>query len=159
MTDAYKRFESKFVRIPESGCWIWIGGANEKGYGIFGLGARTDGVEKAHRFSWSHKNGRIDDGLNVLHICGVRSCVNPDHLYVGTQKDNAQDTKSMGRLKLPNNKGMLAKWSKLNDDDVKYIKSCKGVKRGLGVELAKKFGVSKSCIYNIWSDLSWQSIT
>lgn len=158
MIDPCVRFESKFVRIPESGCWIWMGGTNEKGYGIFGLGTRKQGITKAHRFSWQRKNGQIPDGMNVLHECGVAACVNPDHLYVGTQKENAADTKRMGRLKLPDNSGTMATWAKLTNDDVRFIKSCKGKERGIGVELSKKFNVSKSCIYNIWSDLSWQSI-
>jgi len=158
MIDQYIRFQKKFVRIPESGCWIWMGGTNENGYGIFGVGTRKQGVIKAHRFSWAHKNGLIPEGAKILHECGVEACVNPDHLYAGTMKQNTADTIRMGRLKLPDNRGQKAKWSKLTNDDVLFIRSCKGLKKGTGIELAKKFNVSKSAIYNIWSDLSWKSV-
>jgi hypothetical protein len=73
--------------IPESnsGCWIWIGATNGRGYGNFKRHA------KAHRVSWELYYGKIPNGLCVLHKCDVKLCVNPNHLWLGTYKDNNYD--------------------------------------------------------------------
>lgn len=76
------------------GCWLWLGGVNEDGYGD-----RMDGDRHvlAHRFSWEIANGPIPDGLLVLHKCDVRRCVRPDHLFLGTHRDNQLDKMAKGR--------------------------------------------------------------
>jgi len=148
------RFEEKYFPIPEIGCWVWSAGSNEKGYGVFWNGRR---LVKAHRHSWEITNGSIPESLNVLHRCGNRWCVNPEHLYVGTQKDNAQDTKRMGRLKLPMLSGEQCSFAKLDYKSVEHIRSMKGSPKGTGTLLAKQYGVSKSTIYAIWSGDNWKN--
>lgn len=77
--------------IPESGCWIWMGQVNIKNrYGQFRRFAK-DKWNKAHRISYEAFHGQIDDGNGVLHKCDIPECVNPAHLYQGTQKDNCRD--------------------------------------------------------------------
>src|SRR5882672_10379584 len=77
------------------GCWVWTAWKNSKGYGNFNIGERK---WKAHRLSYTFFYGPIPDGLLVLHRCDNPSCVNPDHLFLGTARDNFQDAISKKRL-------------------------------------------------------------
>jgi len=84
----------KKVRIKSSGCWHFTGAINTTGYGVVGFKGK---VWQAHRLSYYFHNGAIPDGLMVLHKCDNRRCVNPDHLFLGTAKDNTQDMINKGR--------------------------------------------------------------
>lgn len=75
-------------------CWLWRGCILPKGYG-------KSGTQLAHRISYALHNGPIPDGLFVLHKCDNPSCVNPRHLFVGTQQENMADCVSKGRGKHP----------------------------------------------------------
>jgi len=71
-----------------SGCWLWPASTTPNGYGQFGpIGSHR----LAHRFSWEIYKGKIPDGMCVCHHCDVTSCVNPDHLFLGTYSDNMRD--------------------------------------------------------------------
>ena len=91
------RFWAKVVKTPGDGCWTWTAAADTWGYGVFRLGGRCDGQEGAHRFSYRMSFGEIPDGLSVCHRCDNPPCVRPDHLFLGTAKDNARDAISKGR--------------------------------------------------------------
>lgn len=80
------------------GCWEWIGTITNEGYGVFGA---EGGFSSAHRFSWKIHYGDIPDGLLVLHKCDNRRCVNPEHLFLGTQSDNMRDKIAKGRRRVP----------------------------------------------------------
>lgn len=86
-------FEQKFTPEPNTGCWLWLGGTQAAGYGFF----KHAGDTTAHRSSWILYRGPIPEGLHVLHKCDVRQCVNPDHLFLGTQVDNMKDMAAKGR--------------------------------------------------------------
>jgi hypothetical protein len=90
-----ERFEKKFIPEPNSGCWLWTAAAKGDGYGHFAL--NNGKPIGAHRASWMIYNGDIPDGMHVLHRCDVRCCVNPDHLFLGTNQDNVQDRQRKGR--------------------------------------------------------------
>lgn len=110
--DVDSRFWS-YVDKTEQGCWIWIGGVDGDGYGSFWIDARN---VSAHRYSWTLENGPIPGGLHVDHRCFTRSCVNPHHLRLVTNKQNsehrsgAQSRSTTGiRGVYPNGKGFNAR--------------------------------------------------
>ena len=89
--DAVERFWEKVNKTDK--CWLWTGGKASDGYGSFNY----DGGQRAHRFSWELHFGKIPSGLLVLHHCDTPGCVRPDHLFLGTQADNAKDMWRKGR--------------------------------------------------------------
>lgn len=91
-----ERFAEK-VRKEENGCWEWLGRKNANGYGIFTIG-HTEKV-LAHRMSWKLTYGWMPS-LHCLHKCDNPSCVNPEHLFLGTQADNVHDMCNKGRNKV-----------------------------------------------------------
>lgn len=86
-------FWSKVQRT--SGCWLWLGPKDQDGYGIFSSTRLK--VQRAHRAAWVLVNGSIPTGLCVLHSCDVPCCVNPDHLWLGSNLDNVKDRTNKGR--------------------------------------------------------------
>lgn len=85
-TNYSNRFWSKVNRTDT--CWLWTAGKNNHGYGTFKL---NDKPRKAHRIAYELSVGPIPHGLNVLHHCDNPPCVNPNHLFIGTQEDNVRD--------------------------------------------------------------------
>jgi hypothetical protein len=86
---AYNNFDDWWISEPNTGCWLWLGGLDKDGYGWIALPKLKHA--RAHRFNYERIKGQIPFGFLVLHKCDMRSCVNPDHLFVGTQKDNQSD--------------------------------------------------------------------
>jgi len=103
-----ERFNERFKVNPESGCWEWTGLKNAKGYGRIGGEINGERVAPkgtlllAHRVSWLIHKGAIPDGEGahgtvVMHKCDNPSCVNPEHLMLGSQTDNVRDMHAKGR--------------------------------------------------------------
>lgn len=134
----------KYVEpLPFSGCWLWTGFLLRDGYGGFAIGG---GPVSAHRFSWSIKNGEIPDGMCVLHRCDVACCVNPDHLFLGTQQTNIADKVAKNRQARGERHGM----SKLSDDDVKSIGVLKNMVGMKAKDIAPLFGISPERIWQLF---------
>lgn len=91
------RFGLKVER-QSTGCWIWHGGRTKKGYGQIWMNGRQ---ELAHRVSWILHHGPIPLGKLVLHECDIYPCVNPGHLFLGTNSDNIKDAIAKGRFAPP----------------------------------------------------------
>lgn len=89
-------FREKYTPVPESGCWLWEGAANDGGYGVILFGKKK---VLAHRFSFAlHNNRSITESMLICHSCDVPACVNPHHLHEGTPRDNAVDAMRKNRL-------------------------------------------------------------
>lgn len=113
------RFWAKVLKTDT--CWLWMAGKNNHGYGRFQYFNRHQrpGLGRdlyAHRVAWLLTNGEIPDGLNLLHRCDTPACVNPSHLFLGTQKDNMADAAAKGRTRT------RPRW-KLTLEDIRAIRA------------------------------------
>lgn len=92
-------WQDRIVPEPNTGCHIWMGTVCRLGYGrIRRPGSpRNSSPVLVHRIAWEREFGPIPDGLKVCHRCDNPSCVNPDHLFLGTQRDNLRDMFAKGR--------------------------------------------------------------
>ena len=132
-------------------CIEWSKCRNKQGYGTLRFKGK---MVYAHRRLWEAMFGKIPDGLYVLHRCDNPPCVNIEHLFLGTKKDNSRDSIKKGRAKFPVTlKGEDAPWSKLTLEQVKEIRSLKGMVPQK--ELANRFGVNQSTISRIQINLRW----
>jgi len=104
--DIPRRFWVK-VRKTEC-CWLWTGCRVPAGYGTFTVKSRRQGPLYAHRVAWELAHGSIPSPpLQVLHRCDQPSCVNPDHLFIGTQSENMYDRWNKGRRRVAERKCTL----------------------------------------------------
>jgi hypothetical protein len=123
-TPLYVRFWNN-VRKTDT-CWLWTGATTKFGHGVvICKGTKRRGAtQKAHRISWLLHFGPVPDGMFVCHTCDVPACVNPDHLYVGTAKDNTRDCLVRGRIdRVKRPRGEKHGNSKLNADIVRDIRA------------------------------------
>ena len=82
------------IPITDSGCWIWLKSTNNQNYGVIGIGQK---LYLAHRISYQIYNGLIQEGMYICHKCDNSLCVNPYHLFLGSNSDNIKDCVNKGR--------------------------------------------------------------
>lgn len=141
----------KVYTEPNSGCWLWSGQLTKVGYGDTMC---HTGIRAAHRLSYFYHYGEFDQKLHVLHKCDVKSCVNPAHLYLGTNDDNCRDKAARNRYQL----GEKHHISKLTDWKVLEIRE--KYARGLYTQqnLADEYGVNQVTIFKIVNRKNWVHI-
>ena len=146
--NAVDRFMALALPVTESGCWLWTGRCNNNGYGFFFKNSENR-VMLAHRFSYETFIGTIPPGLHVLHKCDVSSCVNPNHLSIGSQSENIQQC--MDRNRHHRNIGVLNGHAKLSPAEIEKIISDNRTVR----EIARDYGVHNSTICRVKTNKSW----
>lgn len=137
----------------EDDCWPWIGSQNGRGYGRLNFEGYYD---QAHRASWRIHCGEIPVGQNVLHSCDNTLCVNPKHLFLGTQQDNVDDCIAKGRFRAGTNQSYAN--AILTEDNVREIRRLleEGHKQK---DVAEWFGVVRQTITNINNGTRWSHVT
>lgn len=146
-----ERFLAKVCPEPGSGCWLWRGMVRADGYGIVTFGGKQ---QRAHRLAWVLFRGSIGPGLAVCHKCDVPACVNPDHLFLGTDADNARDRVEKGRSLL----GEKHRGAKLTAEQVSRIKTMLDEDRMYMSEIAREFGVAVATIHAIKAGKNWRNV-
>jgi len=156
VNDDHARFDSWVEMDPNGGCWLWSGVTSEFGHGRFGVGATS---LPAHRFAFERAYGPVPRALNVCHHCDVPQCVNPDHLFAGTQADNVADMMAKGRY------GENRRWCRGSAhpraklDECAVVRILDALSRGqTQYDLADQYGVSQIMISRIKRGLSWSHV-
>ncbi len=144
-----ERFWERVNKGSPDECWNWTGTKTSFGYGCtYGDGT----LILAHRYSWVIHNGDILEDMFVLHHCDNPACVNPRHLYLGTQKDNMADRSRRRRCC-----GTVVGTAKLNEKDIDTI-DLMLVVGILMKDIATMFGVSEDTIYSIKYRHTWKHV-
>ena len=153
-----------------TGCREWVGARSNNGYGNVAVGGTT---WKAHRLAWTLFNGPIPDGLYVCHRCDNPPCCNPDHLFLGTPKQNQEDMHSKGRFRTarrvagwrvasatlsrprPEYRGSNNPNARLSRDDVQTIRERYASGGVSQAKIAAEYGVSQSVVSTIVRRKAW----
>lgn len=149
-----ERFWKKVSKGKKTECWEWIGNQSPAGYGRIQRGGKNSPHLNAHRVSYELHNGKIPDGYVVMHKCDNPSCVNPNHLSLGTPRQNTQDMIHKGRQVVVAPLGVENGKSILNPDLVKYIR--KSVKNN--AELGRELGVSINAVRGVRIGRTWSHV-
>ncbi len=155
----YKSPEEKIksnIKVDEqTGCWVWQGWwRSKRGKGFYG-GVKINGISLfAHRISYEIYKGKIPDGMLCCHKCDNTKCVNPEHLFLGTQDDNMKDMAN----KFRGTNGEKGHRAKLTKNKVVEIRFAANMGNMLHKEIAKVFGVSTSTITRIVNKKDWKHI-
>jgi hypothetical protein len=158
----------RYVRKTDS-CWLWTGALNHKGYGMLSV---NNSKAAAHRLSWEMANGPIPNGLFACHNCPSGDnprCVNPAHLFLGTQDDNMKDASRKGRIRATRCRGDR-QWqnlhperrmrgeangrARLSEEQVRAIRADARKQ----ADIAAAFGVSKSLVAQIRRREIWRHV-
>lgn len=142
--------EARFLRRiekNENGCILWNGAKNGWGYGMFMIDRKR---VLAHRFSYERSVGQIPVGMLVCHKCDNPLCVNPDHLFIGTDADNSKDRNSKRRQAYGVRNGNV----KIDESKVKLIRDATGT----CADIARRFGLSEGHVWKIRKLQFWRHV-
>ena len=148
-----ERFWSRVGQRSADECWEWQGGKFPDGYGVFRAVLQGQKIQRAHRYSLAAKLGRpIRQGLVACHTCDNRGCVNPNHLYEGTHKDNSRDMVEHGNH--ARGERMSARVGKLTEAEAMEIRRL--CRAGMsGRQLGERFGISGNYALRIGQGKAW----
>lgn len=145
-----ERLEFYSIPEPNSGCMLWSGGLfRGTGYGRMSWHGR---VHLVHRLSWRAHRGEIPKGLFVCHKCDVPSCINPDHLWLGTHAENMADRNKKGRASRM--KGEASPQAKITESTAISIRS----DRRPAAIVAAQHGLARDTVYHIRSGITWKHL-
>lgn len=153
-----KSFEKHVIR--QDGCWSWKGPIAKGGYPV--MSCRRDiGSDRGHKASWLIHKGEIPEAMHVCHSCDNPICTNPEHLWLGTHKQNYDDKIAKGRarwVKPPTKVGSENASAKLNEVQVKEIKKLLSIGHPCYM-IGKKYDVSATTIKRIRNGVNWSHVT
>lgn len=142
-------------QVDQNGCWLWQKALYSNGYAKFAIAENKHAL--AHRVSFQLHCGELPHGLAVCHKCDIRHCVNPCHLFLGTQRDNIQDAKQKGRLRGGGLQGEKHPSAKLAEREIPEI--VRAVNNGMSKqECARRHGVSGALIGLIIRGHAWKHV-
>jgi hypothetical protein len=146
------RLAKHSVRNAATGCLEWVGYRTPAGYGRMGLAGKAVGT---HRASWIANFGAVPDGLMVCHHCDNRACIEPTHLFVGTQKDNMADMAAKERRRgVGGTRGAAHPSAKLTVEQVLAIRASTAA----ASELARQLGIRPRHVYQIRNRETWKHV-
>lgn len=150
------RFWSKVTKLDPVSCWQWQGAGDEHGYGRLGHAGRT---LLATHVAWYLESGDwpTELGMNVCHSCDNPSCVNPRHLWLGTQKDNGRDMSVKGRAPHVPNIGESNGSARLTEPAVREIRRL-AEGGATYTELARRYGVTRTAISSAVRRITWRHV-
>lgn len=141
------------VRKLKSGCWSWVGSKDQDGYAIFRAHVNGVTLHRGHRASYAMFKGEIVDGLHVCHTCDNPNCVNPDHLFLGTNDENMKDKIAKGRARVL--RGEESVHAKLTEEQAQAIL----LDARPYMQIAADYGIAAATVGSIKQRQSWQHLT
>ncbi len=154
--EGQRKFWGKVKRVKPDECWEWVGAIDSYGYGVFSFqyeAQRRKGI-LAHRISYLLNSGVLPDELVVCHRCDNRKCVNPNHLFLGTDVQNVYDMMSKGR----HARGEMIHKHKLTEEQVQNVRSMRKSGTNCAV-ISRMFKVTRQTIHQVVKRKTWKHLT
>lgn len=157
-TKALKAYMQQRITRNDNGCWEWNGTYRGKGYGVMAVGGIQGGVYTHRLSAHLYHDFELDSDRYVLHRCDNPRCCNPEHLFIGTAKDNLYDCIAKGRFSVANRaRGERVNTAKLTADDVRAIRQA--ANQGATFKgLSRQYGVSDVNIRMIVTRRTWRHV-